>query len=136
MPGDGKFDQISHNDTMTNVTLCVGRVDLANLPAFPQPECELLRGYLDKDHNFRNKVFSVEERGLIDDQFGSITGLSRSPWRGGAIFRPSSASATSLGGLAEHPDFARVFVGLRVRTREQRLHHKFRRGQHLGAGDQ
>jgi hypothetical protein len=74
VPGDGKFDQTSQNDTMTNVTLCVGRVDLANLPAFPQGECELLRGYLEKDHNFRSKVFTVEGRGLIDDQFGVYNG--------------------------------------------------------------
>jgi hypothetical protein len=89
VPGDGKFDQISHNDTMTNVTLCVGRVDLANLPAFPQPECELLRGYLDKDHNFRNKVFSVEERGLIDDQFGVYNGaepFAVAGWRNFSAF--------------------------------------------------
>jgi hypothetical protein len=89
VPGDGKFDQINQDDTGTNVTLCVGRVDLANLPAFPQGECELLRGYLGKDHDFRSKVFTVQGQGLIDDQFGVFDGaepFAVAGWRNFAAF--------------------------------------------------
>jgi len=97
VPGDGKFDQISENNTLTNVTLCVGRVDLANLPAFPRDECELLRGYLDKDHNFRNKVFTLQERGLIDDQFGVYNGaepFAVAGWRDFSAFFGASNIVT------------------------------------------
>ena len=50
--------------------LQVGRVDLANLPAFSQSEPELLRQYLNKDHDFRHKLITAERRGLIDDNLG------------------------------------------------------------------
>jgi hypothetical protein len=69
VPGDGKFDQIH---TPARVALEVGRVDLANLPIFPQSETELLRQYLNKDHNFRHKLTSVRPRALIDDNFGIL----------------------------------------------------------------
>jgi hypothetical protein len=66
-PGDGKFDQIS---APSRVELEVGRVDLTDLPAFSKTEPELLRQYLDKDHNFRFKLVTAQGRGLIDDEFG------------------------------------------------------------------
>jgi hypothetical protein len=69
--GDGKFD---HTALPSDVELQVGRVDLANLPAFSLSEIELLRQYLNKDHNFRHKLFTVEPRGLIDDNFGENGG--------------------------------------------------------------
>lgn len=71
VPGDGKFDQTLLPAT---VALQVGRVDLSNLPAFPQSEGELLRRYLNKDHHFRHKVTTVERRGLIDDHLGLYQG--------------------------------------------------------------
>jgi len=71
VPGDGKFDQTT---LPANVDLQVGRVDFANLPAFPQGETELLRQYLDKDHNFRHKFITAQPRGLIDDNFGLSAG--------------------------------------------------------------
>ena len=52
VPGDGKFDA---NIMPANATLRVGRVDLANLPAFALSETELLRQYLYKDHGIRQK---------------------------------------------------------------------------------
>lgn len=53
VPGDGKFDQTFIPST---IELEVGRVDLSDLPAFlPKTERDLLRQYLDKNHNFRHK---------------------------------------------------------------------------------
>ena len=85
IPGDGKFDQLSPPST---VELQVGRVDLANMPGrvtwggpatFPS-EQELLRQYLNKDHNFRHKLINPRRRGVVGDYFGS---------RGGEAFAAS-----------------------------------------------
>ena len=85
IPGDGKFDQTS---LPSDVDLQVGRVDLANLPAFSQSEGELLRQYLNKDHNFRHKHTTAERRGLIDDHLGLSTGepLAVNGWGNFAAF--------------------------------------------------
>jgi hypothetical protein len=75
VPGDGKFDQSA---IPSAVELQVGRVDLANMPGrvewggpatFPS-ELELLRQYLNKDHNFRGNLMTVPRRGLVGDYFG------------------------------------------------------------------
>ncbi len=71
VPGDGKYDQSS---LPSDVELELGRVDLANLPAFALSETELLRQYLNKDHNFRHKFVTAQPRGLIDDNFGTFSG--------------------------------------------------------------
>jgi len=72
VPGDGKFDQSYVPGT---VNLQVGRVDLSNMPAFmPKTEKDLLLQYLNKDHDFRNKAFTAQPRGLIDDNFGEFSG--------------------------------------------------------------
>ena len=85
VPGDGKFDQ---SLPPTNVELQVGRVDLADLPAFPLSEIELMRQYLDKDHHFRHKFVTAERRGLIDDHFGVFAGevFAVNGWRNFAPF--------------------------------------------------
>lgn len=71
VPGDGKFDQgILPNET----ELQIGRVDFANMPSFPQTEEQLIKNYLDKDHNYRHKVFTAVHRGVIDDNFGFFSG--------------------------------------------------------------
>jgi hypothetical protein len=78
-PGDGKFDQ---NTIPSPVELMIGRVDLSNLPgktAWNSPasfasEVELLRNYLNKDHNFRNRVTNPQRRAVIGDYFGSRSG--------------------------------------------------------------
>lgn len=73
--GDGKFDQSTIPAT---VALEVGRVDFANLPGrssgngaptFPD-EVELLRQYLNKDHNFRHRRLNVPRRAIVGDYFG------------------------------------------------------------------
>lgn len=70
IPGDGKFDQVT---IPGESRLQSGRIDMYNLPEFELSETELLRRYLDKNHNYRNKVFTVRQRGLIDDGFGMYT---------------------------------------------------------------
>lgn len=66
VPGDGKFDQSS---IPTPVELQLGRVDLSNLPLFPQDEITLLRNYLNKSSQFKNGNTPVIRRGLVDDNF-------------------------------------------------------------------
>ncbi|HYG73713.1 MAG TPA: PA14 domain-containing protein, partial [Planctomycetota bacterium] len=86
IPGDGKYDQSS---IPSDMELQVGRVDLYNMPAFaPKTEKDLLRQYLNKDHNFRHKIIDAQRRGLIDDNFGTFSGeaFAASGWRNFAPF--------------------------------------------------
>jgi hypothetical protein len=85
VPGDGKFDQ---SWLPSGLELEVGRVDFANLPAFPQGETELLRRYLEKDHNFRHGFIAVQSRAVVDDHFGAFNGeaFAANGWRGFAPF--------------------------------------------------
>ncbi len=80
--GDGKFDQVTIPD---NIDLMVGRVDLANMPAFTtKNEKELLRHYLDKDHAYRTGQLTAPPRALIDDNFGTFSvteAFASSAWR-------------------------------------------------------
>lgn len=69
VPGDGKFDQ---DKPPGPVALQVGRVDLANMGILLVPEADLLRQYLNKDHNFRHKILQVPARALINDNFGVL----------------------------------------------------------------
>jgi hypothetical protein len=80
VPGDGKFDQSS---LPSDADLQVGRVDLANFSLFSASETELLRQYLNKDHNFRFKFITAAPRGLITDNFGAFGGeaFAASGWR-------------------------------------------------------
>lgn len=71
VPGDGKFDQ---SDPPGLVNLMMGRVDLANMTCFsnktpPRYERDLLRQYLNKDHNFRHARFNLQRRGYLSDNF-------------------------------------------------------------------
>ena len=83
VPGDGKFDQSA---LPSDVDLMVGRVDFADMPSFPQGETALLQQYLDKDHDYRHKVFAVDQRCVIDDNFGYFSGeaFAASGWRNGS----------------------------------------------------
>lgn len=72
--GDGKYDQ---STLPSPVELEIGRVDLSSLPSFaPKTERDLLRQYLNKDHNFRHKLITAQPRGLIDDNFGYFSGAA------------------------------------------------------------
>lgn len=75
VPGDGKFDQ---STLPASVELQVGRVDLAHLPGRKtkggeptfQGEEQLLRQYLNKDHDFRQGLLAVKRRAIVGDYFG------------------------------------------------------------------
>ncbi len=93
VPGDGKYDQSAFPAPLK---LMVGRVDLAKMPGrltyagaptFPD-ELELLRNYLNKDHNFRHKQFDLPRRGVVGDYFGVRDGeaFAASGWRNLASF--------------------------------------------------
>jgi len=90
VPGDGKFDQ---STLPSNVELQVGRVDLSNMTCYSnkivsRSELDLLRAYLNKDHNFRIGQVSLPRRGLICDNFGEHSGeaFAASGWRNFAPF--------------------------------------------------
>ncbi|MEZ5303310.1 MAG: hypothetical protein R3F11_22115 [Verrucomicrobiales bacterium] len=76
VPGDGKFDQSSFP---SEVELEVGRLDLSRLPAFAgSDEIALLRRYLDKNHAFRQAMWTLERRALVDDHFSHLSeGIAR-----------------------------------------------------------
>lgn len=71
IPGDGKFDQ---SQVSTGVELQVGRVDLFGMTSFTLTETQLLKNYLDKDHDYRKKVFTPIKRAVVDDNFGYFSG--------------------------------------------------------------
>ncbi len=67
VPGDGKFDQ---SLVPSDLELQVGRVDFNNMPSFSFTEEQLLKKYLDKDHDYRKKIFYPLKQAVIDDNFG------------------------------------------------------------------
>jgi len=73
VPGDGKFDQTF---LPSDVELQVGRVDLHDLPTFPEDEYTLLARYLDKDHEYRRGEWLPERSGLVDDNVGDAYGTA------------------------------------------------------------
>ena len=90
VPGDGKFDQ---SDLPSDIELAVGRVDLFNMTcysnkAWSRSELDLLRAYLNKDHNFRHGRIAVPRRGLVCDNFGESEGeaFASTGWRSFAPF--------------------------------------------------
>jgi hypothetical protein len=81
MPADAYYGDIdgdwsnSPDYLPSDVELMVGRVDLANMPGngsiVPWPsETELLRNYLNKDHNWRYKLITAQPRALMGDLRG------------------------------------------------------------------
>lgn len=93
VPGDGKFDQSS---LPSNVDLAVGRVDLSNMTLFLAGEDALLQQYLDKDHDYRHKVFAADARAVIDDNFGYFAGeaFAANGWRNfAALVGPANVIA-------------------------------------------
>jgi len=96
LAGDGKYDQSSAPST---IELEVGRVDLADLPMLGKSELDLLRQYLNKDHNFRFKLITAARRALIDDNFGTdFSAGAVSGWRSfSALFGAGNVSTVSSG---------------------------------------
>jgi len=79
--GDGKFDlMLIENERLS---LEVGRVDLSNMPAFGISDTALMKQYLLKNHAYKNAQFPIIRRGLIDDNFGAMSGeaFAASAWR-------------------------------------------------------
>lgn len=78
-PGDGKYD----NRTFPGpVRLQVGRVDFFQMDKLLLSEEELMRRYLNKDHNWRTGQIPVVERGLIDNNIQKFQeGLGQVPWK-------------------------------------------------------
>ena len=72
VPGDGKFDQ---STIPSDIELAIGRIDMADLPAFGTTvgnrdrEFVLLRRYFDKNHRYRTSGRAIALRALIDDNF-------------------------------------------------------------------
>lgn len=70
-PGDGKYDEsILPSDVEVNV----GRIDLSNMTLFTLPEADLIKQYLEHNHNFRHRWWIPQVRGRIDDNFGPFSG--------------------------------------------------------------
>lgn len=90
IPGDGKFDQ---STIPTDLELQAGRADFANLTTFTLTETQLLKNYLDKDHDYRKKVFTVVRRAVIDDNFGYFSGeaFAASGYKNIACMVPTSS---------------------------------------------
>jgi hypothetical protein len=109
IPGDGKFDQ---SGMPSDVEVAVGRVDFYNMTCYAnktpsRSELDLLRAYLNKDHNFRHRVFTVARRGLVCDNFGEFGGeaFAASGWRNlGAFF--GADNVTKVGHSQYFPTLA------------------------------
>ncbi|MCA8912163.1 MAG: immunoglobulin domain-containing protein [Planctomycetes bacterium] len=71
VPGDGNLDQSAIN---SDLEMMVGRVDLAEMPAFSQTEQQLLEAYLDKDHDFRTAQWRPQDKAVVRDNFGVFSG--------------------------------------------------------------
>lgn len=68
IPGDGKFDQSTFPSA---VDLMIGRVDMRNLPLYSKDETTLLKQYLDKNHAYKQNLFTPQNRALVRDNFTS-----------------------------------------------------------------
>lgn len=69
IPGDGKFDQ---DFIPTASEIAVGRVDFSNLSTttFGISTLDMYRRYLEKNHNWRSRQYTVDYKVLVDDNFG------------------------------------------------------------------
>lgn len=79
VPGDGKWDANTFEDD--GVDIPIGRVDMTKLPVFAgQTDADLVKYYLQKNHDFRLGVLTAPRRALIDDNFQGYT-IASSNWR-------------------------------------------------------
>jgi hypothetical protein len=92
IPGDGKFDQ---SLIPSDVELQTGRVDYYDLPAFALTETELMHNYLNRDHDYKFKIFDPPKKCMVDDNFGAFGGeaFGSNGWRIASIVSPDSVSA-------------------------------------------
>ena len=100
--GDMKGDWSSSPSYLpADVTLMVGRVDLFNMPGVgalvPWPsEVELLRNYLNKDHNWRHKLINVSRLAIVGDRRGSDDGDEADAADGFRNFEPFVGPGNTL----------------------------------------
>ena len=107
VPGDGKFDQ---STIPSDLEIEVGRVDLANMTCFAnktpaRSELDLLRQYLNKDHNFRHGMLNIERRAVVCDNWGNPYGeaFGTAGWRiGSAFFGAQNTTAIPGGTFVSH----------------------------------
>lgn len=91
IPGDGKFDRSYLNGKLQ---MAAGRVDMAYMDSFGT-DSVLYKRYLDKDHDYRTKAFTVRQRVLVDDNlgYGVGYGYAQNGWRNGwALVQPDSTA--------------------------------------------
>jgi hypothetical protein len=69
---DGEWTPLVTVEWPSTLELQVGRVDLWNITLQGLNETELLRRYLNKDHNYRHKLFNVQYKALLDDTFDTF----------------------------------------------------------------
>jgi len=102
VPGDGRFDQ---SNIPSDLELQVGRVDLSNMTCFSnktpsRSELDLLRQYLNKDHNLRHGRVVLPRRGAVCDNFGQAHGeaFAATGWRAFAPMFGASNNVQIPGG--------------------------------------
>ncbi len=77
--GDGRFDQ---SNFPSAIELQVGRIDLHNEIGFGQTELNLIKQYLNRDHDFKLKVTNPSYRGLINSTMDLVLPTtSAGAWR-------------------------------------------------------
>lgn len=83
-PNDGKWDPSTMPST---IELEVGRVDFYNMPVFAKTEIQMMRSYLNRDHEYKMDALNIKHRSLIDDNFPGYGGeaFAASGWRNFAV---------------------------------------------------
>lgn len=82
MPADAFYGDMDGNWSAnpsylpSNVELMVGRVDFFDMPGIGASELDLLRHYLNKDHAWRHKKFTVPRRALMGNRVGDKGGTA------------------------------------------------------------
>lgn len=112
VPSDGKWDQ----DFVPAVPVMrVGRVDLRNMPIFGKTEVQLLSQYLTRNHQWRQKLFTVRDYGLSNTNgrpwaaqngfsslFGTQTNYDLKSWIEYATNGASSALVAASAGAGHY----------------------------------
>lgn len=107
--GDGKYDQ---HRIPGEVTVGVGRVDMSNLPLFGVSEVALTKRYLDKVHAFKMGTVTLENMGVIENNFtGFDEGFSSGALRDfHAILGKNAVVQDDLLGASRDKDYLLSYV--------------------------
>lgn len=95
VPGDGKFD---HNQIPSDVELQTGRIDFYNLNFYGKTDIELIRSYLNKNHDYRHGRILPANVGAIQDNFGMYGEVFASnPWMEfSGLLKPENVKAENF----------------------------------------